>query len=273
MLQTTGLNVAIYGRCCMVFILLIFVADPTALAESECGSKKFDEFSVVRYVQDGDTLNLSDGRKIRLIGINTPELERDNKPAQYYANEAKQALKSLFIKEKSIALVYGIDKKDRYGRLLAHAFLADGQNVQAILLKQGFASAITVPPNTEFMSCYLEMERFARCNNRGLWKSGNILEAKYLKPRDTGFHLVKGGLEGLNSNSKGIWLDVDHKLTIGIRPGDQARFDLEMLKTMLHQTIIVRGWLNENNRETPFYLRLRHPQSLQLFSTFSCAES
>jgi len=167
--------------------------------------------------------------------------------------------------------VYGKDKKDRYGRLLAHAFSADGQNIQAILLKQGYANAITIPPNTLFVSCYLEMERYARCNKKGLWNSTSILEAKNLNNQHIGFHLIKGKVESINTNNKGIWLNLDNKLTIGIRPGNQPLFDIKALNDMLNQTIIVRGWLNKSNKSTPFYLRLRHPLSLQLFSALSCS--
>jgi endonuclease YncB( thermonuclease family) len=259
-------------RLSLVFFLL-FVFAPYAVAQSDCPGRQFAEISKVRYVYDGDTLQLNDGRKIRLIGINAPELKSDGKPAQAYANEAKKALTSLFNKDKSIALVYGKDKKDRYGRLLAHVFLADGQNVQALLLKQGFANAITIPPNTQFASCYLEMESFARCSMNGLWKNTNILDAKSLEHQHSGFHLIMGRLENINTSNNGIWLDIDNRLTIGIRPDDQPRFDMKRLNTMLNQAVIVRGWLSESNRSTPFYLRLRHPLSLQLLSTYSCAEN
>ncbi len=258
-------------RICLLVFSISFVYAPQTLAGSACTSERFDETSKIRYIHDGDTLRLNDGRKIRLIGINTPELAHDGKPAETFAFEAKNALKSLFKNDKSIALVHGKDKKDRYGRLLAHAFLTDGQNVQATLLKQGVANAITMPPNTLFASCYLEMERYARCNNKGLWKNTSILEAKNLKNQHKGFHLVKGKVESINSNSKGIWLNLDNKLTIGIRPDNQSLFDIKALNGMLNQTIIVRGWLNKSNKSTPFYLRLHHPQSLQLFSAFSCS--
>jgi len=258
-----------------LLLFLLFVLAPYAAAQpdSDCSSKQFDEFSKIRYVYDGDTLQLKDGRKIRLIGINAPELEHDGKPAQAYANEAKRALKSLFNKDKSIALVYGKDKKDRYGRSLAHVFLADGQNVQAFLLKRGFANAITIPPNTQFASCYLEAETYARCNMNGLWKNSNILDAKNLQHQHSGFHLIKGRLEDINTSKKGIWLNIDNRLTIGIRPDDQPRFDLKRLNAMLNQEVIVRGWVNESNRSTPFYLRLRHPLSLQLLPTYVCPDN
>lgn len=242
----------------------------TVFAGSVCSSEHFDEVSSVRYVHDGDTLHLIDGRKIRLIGINTPELARDNKAAEDYAVEAKNALKDLFKKDKSIALVYGKDKTDRYGRLLAHAHLVDGQNVQALLLSQGYASAIVIPPNTQFAGCYLEVENTARCNQAGLWQHKNILDASQLTSQHSGFHIIQGTVVDIDRNDKGTWLNLDNKLTVGIRPENRKLFDLKSVNNMLNQTVIVRGWLNKSKRTTPFYLRVRHPLSIQLASAFSC---
>lgn len=256
-----------------LILLLCLSTSHTALAtatETACSSKQFDEVSKIRYIHDGDTLHLKDGRKIRLIGINTPELARDNKPAEPYAIEATNALKSLFKKDKSIALVYGRDKKDRYGRLLAHALLADGQNIQAILLKQGLARVIAIPPNTRFISCYLEMEHQARCAKAGLWQNSSIIAAKQLQNRDLGFHLIQGKVESIDTDDKGIWLNLDHKLTIGIRPENQALFDPKTINNLLDQTIIVRGWINKSNKSTPYYLRVQHPLSIQSADDYSC---
>jgi len=256
-------------RAMWLWLLLSIAYFPQVLAQASCASENYDEFSIIRYIHDGDTLHLKDGRKVRLIGINAPELARDGQAEEAFANEAKNALKALFNKDKSITLLHGKDKKDRYGRLLAHVFSSDGQNVQAILLKQGYALAIVLPPNTRFASCYLEMENIARCDNKGLWKNTDILEAKNLNNHE-GFHLIKGKIENIENNSKGFWLNLDGKLTVGIRPDNLPLFDLKVLNSMLNQTVVVRGWLNKSNRSTPYYLRVRHPLSLQLFSSLSC---
>ena len=241
-----------------------------ALADNTCSVTEFDETSHVRYIHDGDTIHLRDGRKVRLIGINTPELARDNKPAEAFAFEAKKKLTLLFEQDKSIALVLGKDKKDHYGRSLAHAFLSDGTNVQAAILEQGLASVIVIPPNTLFASCYLDIERSARCNKTGLWKNNNILQAKDLGRQHQGFHLIKGTVTTIKTDNKGIWLNLDNKLTIGIRTENLHLFDPEAVNKMLNQTIIVRGWLNKSNKSTPFYLRVRHPLSIQSTSAFAC---
>ena len=255
---------------CLLFITANPATASPPLTTASCSSKQFDEISSVRYIHDGDTLHLNDGRKVRLIGINTPEVARDNRPAEPYAIKAKNTLKSLFKNDKSITLVFGKDKKDHYGRFLAHAFLADGTNVQAAILQHGLASAIAIPPNTRFASCYLDVERSARCSKAGLWENTDFLEARDLDQRHTGFHLIKGTVNAIKNDNKGIWLNLDNKLTVGIRPENQNLFDLKSVNNMLNQTIIVRGWLNKSKKSTPFYLRVRHPLSIQLSSSFTC---
>ena len=230
----------------------------------------YDEIAQVKYVYDGDTLTLRDGRKVRLIGINTPEMGRKGKPHQPYSIEAKNALRSLFSSDKSIRLLHGIDDEDRYGRMLAHGFLDGGENIQSTLLNQGLASAIMISPNTRFASCYLEQERIARCTGKGIWKKQHILEAGKLKPKHKGFQIVRGKVTSINSNSKGIWINLEDKLTIGIRPDNRHLFDLSQIKELLDQPVIVRGWINKSKKSTPYYLRVRHPSSIQSQDSFDC---
>jgi len=254
----------------LILLATTLVSTTPSFATSNCSSSQFDETATVRYIHDGDTLHLTDGRKIRLIGINTPELARDGKPAEAFSAEAKNELKSLVKDNKSISLVFGADKKDRYGRVLAHTFLADGTNIQAAILERGLASAITIPPNTLFAACYLESERSARCSKTGLWANSTTLEAKNLNTKHSGFHLIKGVVNNIKTDSKGVWLTIDNTLTIGIRPKEHKLFDFKEINNMINQTIIVRGWLNKSKKPTPFYLRVRHPLSIQLSSSYSC---
>jgi len=241
-------------------------------AESACSTATpaFDETVKVHHIYDGDTLQLSDGRKIRLIGINTPELARKQKPAEPFAYAAKKALKSLVRQGQTIHLIYGADKRDHYGRTLAHTFLADGHNIQSDLISQGLARVITIPPNTKFAACYLDIENTARCNRLGLWKNKGILQARQLTRQHIGFQMVKGTMNNITTNTKGIWLNLDDTLTVGIRPDNQHLFDKKTLNSYLNQSITIRGWINKSRKSTPYYLRVKHPLSIQASSTLSC---
>ena len=82
---------------------------------------------------DGDTLVLDTGEKIRLAGINSPDLARENRPAEPLPNEAKSALEGLLVDGRAQVEV-AQEAKDRYGRTLAYLFTLDGQSVQRRLL-------------------------------------------------------------------------------------------------------------------------------------------
>ena len=259
--------------------LLLFLSSTTLYGafpqfDSNCqndlSTGEFSEVARVRYIHDGDTLHLTGGRKVRLIGINTPELARSNKPAEPFAHQAKAALDALFSQDKTIALVYGAERMDKYGRLLAHAFTRDGTNVQSSLLKQGLASAITIPPNTRFARCYLEAEQQARCDRAGMWQYNGIINAKKLKQGENGFHLIKGTVKKVTFNKKGIWLNLDDMITLGIRSEEQYLFDQKALRLLQDQTIVVRGWINKGRHDTPYYMRIKDPLSLQQESALSC---
>jgi endonuclease YncB( thermonuclease family) len=235
-----------------------------------CSSQQYDETTRIKYIHDGDTLHLKDGRKVRLIGINTPEVAHGDKAAEPFSYQAKDALKALFSDNKTIHLIYGVDKQDRYKRLLAHAFTGDGENIQATLLKQGFARSVTFPPNTRFSACYMQQERQARCAGAGLWDKTTLLPAKDLSEKDIGFQLVRGKLNKISINNKGIWLILDNRLTVGIRPDQQQLFDIDELYALLDKNVVVRGWLNKSKKQTPYYMRIRHPSAMQQAESFAC---
>lgn len=257
---------------CLLFFLPACGAQGRALG-ADCSVQHFSETTQVRSITDGDTLRLQDGRKLRLIGINTPELAHEGRPAEAYATEARDTLEQLFANSKTVRLLYGIEEKDRYGRLLAHAFLEDGSNVQTQLLKQGMALSITFPPNTRLADCYSRQEKIARCEKAGIWRGKTVITTGDLNSDFKGFALVKGRIRSININNKGIWLNMDNRLTIGIRPDNRELFDLDELGAMLNRVVIVRGWVNHSNSRkypNPFYIRVRHPSSLQDWGAFGC---
>ncbi|MBI2070141.1 MAG: thermonuclease family protein [Elusimicrobia bacterium] len=132
-----------------------------------------DEKTKVRRVVDGDTLVLEDGRKVRLIGVDTPELHHPKKPVQYYAKEAKDFVEAL-VEGKAVNLALDPDNtyvkhKDKYGRLLAYVLLPDGDILNAKIIREGYGFAYTRFPY-KLMDNFRALEKEARENKRGLWK-------------------------------------------------------------------------------------------------------
>lgn len=132
------------------------------------------ETAEVKRVIDGDTIELVDGRKLRYIGIDTPEIVDPNKPIGCFGSEA--ALKNTeLVLGKEIYLEKDVSDKDKYGRLLRYVYLKDPQNqtqnlmVNQYLVAEGFAQVSTYPPDIKFQKLFLEAQTEARSSQKGLW--------------------------------------------------------------------------------------------------------
>ncbi|MCL6622480.1 MAG: thermonuclease family protein [Syntrophobacterales bacterium] len=124
---------------------------------------------VVAQVQDGDTLTLTDGRKVRLVGIDAPELEKEGQPAEFLAHKAKKILTDL-TQGRRVRLEYDRLRYDRFQRLLAYVFLEDGTFVNRELVARGLARVYSQPPNTARQEELLAAQREALEAGRGIWR-------------------------------------------------------------------------------------------------------
>lgn len=263
-----------YG--CLFLLLPVFspmmIIPGSAISQNTigvCPASHYDESAMVSSVHDGDTVRLEDGRKIRLIGINTPELAKGGKAEQAFAANARDQLKQLITSSnKQIKLVYGKERLDRYKRTLAHIFLPNNQNLQVALLQRGLATANVYPPNTAFSDCYQQVEQAARCKSTGIWsdEAYTTKNSASLEPDTQGFHIISGPVQRVSESSKGIWLFLEGGLMIGIRTEDLPNFDKNKLKSLSNQTMTVRGWLHPKKKAkkgVKFYMRLRHPSAIE----------
>jgi len=144
-------------------------------------SDKYNHILVKRAV-DGDTLVLGNNERVRLIGIDTPEMHESdklNRDAQRNQQEV-EAIKQLgresyaftkqLVEGKYVRLEFDVEKFDKYGRTLAYVYLEDGTFVNAKIVEEGFASLMTYPPNVKYADLFLKLYRQARENQRGLWR-------------------------------------------------------------------------------------------------------
>ena len=263
----TKLKKGIYG---CLFLCLPAVA--AGADDVSCPATQIDEYAVVRYVHDGDTVRLRDGRKVRLIGINAPELAIDDKPAQVLATEARDALRETINAHGSrVGLIFGKQRKDHYGRTLAHLFDLQGEDLQIRLLEKGLATALTIPPNDRYSDCYREIEHVARCRHSGLWSLPDFASTTttQLGADASGFRLINAKVVHVSQNAKGIWLTLSGGVLVGIHTGDLAAFDQDELLALKGEPIRVRGWLQPKKQhggkhDIRFYLRIRHPAALEI---------
>jgi micrococcal nuclease len=136
---------------------------------------KENTFYNVSKITDGDTFYVVTPKKekfkIRLIGIDAPESYNVGKKfrKEYFGKEAKVYVTNL-LKNKKIKLIFDIQKTDRYGRILAYAYLENGVFINRHLVENGYAVVATFPPNVKFVEVFTKAEKSARNKKRGLWK-------------------------------------------------------------------------------------------------------
>lgn len=242
------------------FLLLLW---PLAATASDCDRSPAATPATVAAIYDGDTLRLADERHARLIGINTPEIGRGDTAEEPLAPEAAALLRRLTPPGTEVWLEYDEERKDRYGRVLAHAFLADGTNVQARLLDSGLAAALVVPPNLRHLSCYREAERAARAADRGIWRHPYYapVAAERLTKRLTGFRRVSGRIGKTFHRSRTTTLVLDGRLAVRIEDRDRKYFTDTDFERWLGRRVIVRGYVT--SRSGRLRMQLRHADSLE----------
>ena len=218
--------------------------------------------ATVAWVYDGDSLRLEDGRKLRLIGIDTPELGRDGAPDRPGAEVARARLLGLLDAQGGRVLLRpGREARDRYGRRLVHLYQPDGSNLARLLLAEGLGFAVAVPPNLSHLECYFDAEDQARSARRGLWRSDPAVQAVDLPASAEGFHLVQGRIRRVGNSRRALWLNLHGGLALRVdRPDLQYFSDLEA-DARLGRALEVRGWIYRRKGE--LRMQLHHPAALR----------
>jgi micrococcal nuclease len=126
--------------------------------------------AVVVRVVDGDTIEARiDGEveDVRLIGVDTPETVKPGEPVQCFGPRASHFTKQR-LEGEQVRLVFGVERRDVYGRVLAYAYLGD-RFFNPILLRRGLARTLTIPPNDRFAARFEQLELTAARAGQGLW--------------------------------------------------------------------------------------------------------
>ncbi len=135
----------------------------------------FSKKAFVSRVIDGDTFVLSDSQHVRILGVDCPEIARQNKPAESFAKEASEKTKSL-VEHKTVKLTFDGRAFDIFGRLLAYVWLTDSKGkdsvfVQAELLKNGFARISYYTKEKRYYSLFYNLRNTARKKKLGIWSN------------------------------------------------------------------------------------------------------
>lgn len=129
----------------------------------------------VSEVVDGDTIKVETGRgveSVRLIGIDTPEIDHSGPDDDCFGEESKAYLTAM-IKGKRIWLTFDEECQDQYGRTLSYVHRGTEQHsfVQRMLLQGGWGSAYAVQPNVSFRDVFESDQASAQSTNEGIWGS------------------------------------------------------------------------------------------------------
>ena len=201
----------------------------------------------VQRVVDGDTLRLVDGRSVRLIGLNAPELARRERPAEPFAEAARRRLDELVAANGGrVGVQPGEQARDRYGRTLAHLYDRAGNNLEAQMLVEGFGQLVAVMPNVALVDCHRQAERQARDTRAGLWAQVRATPAQAV--RSGGFALIDGTVQKVERNRGGVWLELGHSVVLRIAPEALDSFDPALLRDLQGRRIEARGWVSDRSR-------------------------
>ena len=143
--------------------------------------------ATVSRVVDGDTIRVQikngPAGLVRLIGIDTPEVHESAKLARdvRQSGRSREEIKVLgrfawdftrrYLDGKEVGLQYDVQTRDQYGRVLAYVWLPDSSFFNMLILREGYAQILTIPPNVRYAELFLACQREARQAKRGLWGS------------------------------------------------------------------------------------------------------
>lgn len=145
-------------------------SSPVATSSATYGVE--GERILVIEVVDGDTIKIEGDVTVRLLGIDTPETKDPRKSVQCFGKEASNETKRL-VEGKVVILEKDVSETDKYRRLLRYVFLPleDGRLlfVNDYLIREGFARALTYPPDVKYTEQFLQGQQDAKESSRGLW--------------------------------------------------------------------------------------------------------
>lgn len=247
------------NRLTYAALCLLCLVNPILAAD--CPTDRIDETVSVKYVYDGDTLKLSEGRKIRILGIDAPELEHDRQAGEPLAEQSRDYLRQLIAPSGKLALRHDREQHDRYGRQLSHVFLSDGRNISAELLRKGLATTLILPPNFWAADCYKKVESIARKNSKGVWQLPDFQPqalADLPKLKKSKYLVVSGTVQSTKTRSERIQIVLangKNTLILAIDSDVQPLFVPFLKKISPGHLVTVKGWVNPHDGALIMHLR------------------
>ncbi|MDO9271320.1 MAG: thermonuclease family protein [Methylobacter sp.] len=227
------------------------------------------DFYRIKTVYDGDTVVLEDGRKVRFLGINTPEVQHRDKQADAGGNEAKRWLIDK-LKNTKVRLEVGAEKTDKYGRILAHLFTEKKEHVNRQLVTAGLAAVSIYPLELHYVNELVKAQDQAEQAKLGIWgrpEYAAIPVGSLTEDGHQGWTRLVGKVVNIRKTRKSVYLEFSPVLSAAKGAVFDARIESKWLglfpdiNDYLGKTIEVRGWLNKNKGHLS--MLIRHPSAIK----------
>lgn len=249
----------IFARIFLGCLLLLF------------GSALQAEWANIKHVVDGDTVILEDGRHVRLLAINTPEVASKKRAAEPGGEAAKKWLRER-VDGKTVRLVRDEQRRDKYGRWLYYLFDAEGRLVNERLLANGLAVLSIHPPNLKYLDQLQRAQAYAESRRLGIWGLPDyqpVTLQQVVSRKLKGWQRVLIQPQGVKKTRKYARLVLDS--TADIRIGKANLTDFPELESYLGCDLEVRGWVSW--RKGRLSILVRHPSALIIKHSNQCTEA
>ena len=214
----------------------------------------------VAKVYDGDTIVLNNGERVRLLGINTPEIDSRFRQGEQGGQAAKRWLQAK-LQQGQVYLEYDQQQRDKYKRLLAHCFLPTGEHLNKMIIEVGLASLSILPPNIRYSETLISAQQHAEQAKRGIWSQSEYKPrsaARLSKENSTGWQRFLATATVIKRGRKYVRLRLSENVDIRIPMANLALFpDLE---TYLDRPLEIRGWAARSKQQ--FSILVRHPSAI-----------
>ncbi len=213
----------------------------------------------VKHVYDGDTVVLENGQRVRLLGVNTPEIESRHRQSESGGVAAKEWLQKQ-LQGKKVYLEFDEEKHDHYKRVLAHIFLPDGKHLNLALVENGLAIVNIIPPNIRYVDALINAQQQAEKQNLGIWSMPDYqaYPLSQISGNRKGWQRLLGTPQSIKRSRKYTRLVFNNNVDIRIANDHLNLFP--KLENYLHKSLEIRGWVSR--RKDHYSILIHHPNAL-----------
>lgn len=213
------------------------------------------------YVYDGDTIVLKNGDHIRFLGLNTPEIKSHFRDGEPGGLRAKSWLKQKLGKGP-VYLEFDQQRHDKYHRLLAYCFTADGEFVNQSLLRQGLAMLSIRPPDLRYTQQLVQAQTKAIRHKLGIWHmhayQAKTVDRDYPGNDWSGWQRLNVQIKSAEKKRKYRHLIINQWLDITIPNQDVKLFP--PLQNYIGKRLQISGWLARHGHH--YTMHMEHPSAI-----------